>query len=191
MLDFSQYHTRKTLLSQLVENLQAGNLIKLTNQMIDEMFSLIADCDDADAVFVPTDPDAHDSAAATDEELKMPWTLGHVIVHVTASSEEAAAIAAELARGVSHRGGRSRSEVPWQSIETIDDCRRRLDESRRMRLACLNMWPDNPDLENRVKSHRGDWLNAVGQFTSGLAHDDAHLEQIAKVISQSKAHRRG
>ena len=124
MLDFSQYHTNKTAISQLVENLQIGDLNKLTNQMINEMFSLIADCDDADAVFVPEDSDAHDPAAATQEELKMPWTLGHVIVHVTASSEEAAAIAAELARGVPHRGGRSRSEVPWQSIGTIDDCQR-------------------------------------------------------------------
>ncbi len=188
MLDFSQYHAKKIPLSRLVENLQIGDLNKLTNQMINEMLLLIVDCDDGDVVFVPEDADAYDSAAASEEELTMSWTLGHVIVHVTASSEEAAAIAAELARGVTHRRGRSRSEVPWQSIETIEDCRQRLEESRRMRLASLNMWPDNPDLGNRVKSYRGDWLNAVGRFTAGLAHDDSHLEQIAKIVSQSKAH---
>jgi hypothetical protein len=191
MLDFSQYHSKETPLSRLVEHLQTEDLNDLTNQMINEMLMLIADCNDGDVVFVPEDPDAYDSAAATEEEFRMSWTLGHVIVHVSASSEEAAAIAAELARGVTRRRGRSRSEVPWQSVETIEDCRHRLEESRRMRLASLEMWPDNPDLENRVKDHRGDLLNAVSRFIAGLAHDDSHLEQIATIVNQSKAHNRG
>ncbi len=191
MLDFSQYHAKQTPLSQLVVNLQKEDLIELTDQMVNEMISLIAACDDGDAIFVPEDPEAYDPVAATGEELKMSWTLGHVIAHVTASSEEAAAIAAELARGVPHRGGRSRSEVPWQLIETIDDCLHRLEESRRMRLASLEMWPDKPDLENLVKNHRGDWLSAVGQFAAGLAHDDSQLDQIAKIIRQSNSHHRG
>jgi hypothetical protein len=191
MLDFSKYHAKEASLSLLVEDLQIEDLYDITNQMINEMLLLIADCNDGDVVFVPEDPDAYDSAAASEEELRMSWTLGHVIVHVTASSEEAAAIAAELARGVTHRGGRSRSEVPWQTIETIEDCRQRLEESRRMRLASLNMWPTNPNLENRVKDHRGDLLNAVGRFAAGLAHDDSHLDQIAKIVRQSKALHRG
>ena len=191
MLDFSQYHSKETPLSRLVEHLQTEDLYNLTNQMINEMLLLIADCNDGDAVFVPEDPDAYDSAAATEEELRMSWTLGHVIVHMSASSEEAAAIAAEMARGVTRRRGRSRSEVPWQSVETIEDCRHRLEESRRMRLASLDMWPDNPDLENRVKDHRGDLLNPISRFIVGLAHDDSHLEQIAKIVNQSKAHNRG
>jgi hypothetical protein len=45
-------------------------------------------------------------------ELALPWTLGHVIVHITASAEESAFLAAELARGVHRRTGRSRFEVP-------------------------------------------------------------------------------
>ena len=72
-----------------------------------------------------------------------------MIVHTTASSEEAAFIAAELARGVEFHG-RSRSEVPWETVTTIEQCRHRLEESRRMRLATLQIWPDEPDLDNTM-----------------------------------------
>jgi hypothetical protein len=103
----------------------------------------------------------------------MPWTLGHLIVHVTASAEEAAAIAAELARGVPHRGGRSRSEVHWTTVTTVEQCRQRLEESRRMRLASLGMWPDQPDLSNTYLPPRegAEPVNAVIRFVNGLRHD--------------------
>ena len=52
---------------------------------------------------------------------------------------------ADLARGVAFHG-RSRSEVPWETVTTIAQCRARLEESRRMRLASLDMWPDQPYL---------------------------------------------
>ena len=118
----------------------------------------------------------------------MPWTLGHVIVHMTASSEESAALAAELARGVTDRGGRSRSEVPWTTITTIDQCRARLLESRRMRLGSLGMWPDNPDLDNAVNLKRiNEPVNAFARFLLGLIHEHSHLKQIEDIVFQAKS----
>ncbi len=119
----------------------------------------------------------------------MPWTVGHVVVHTTASAEESAAIAAELARGVAYHG-RSRYEVPWKDMRTLAGCRQRLEESRRMRLASLELWPDDPHLENKVEV----WMesppvNAIGRFVLGLMHEQSHLEQIAEIVRQARAAR--
>lgn len=119
----------------------------------------------------------------------MPWTLGHVIVHTTASAEESAAIAAELARGVAYHD-RSRHEVPWTEVQTIAGCRQRLEESRRMRLASLRMWPDAAHLENEYQAWaNGPTVNAVGRFVLGLMHEESHLEQIAEIVRQARAAR--
>ena len=190
MLDFTPVRNKEITMGQLVAGLTVDDLRRLTNEMIDTMQRLIADCTDADVVFVPDDPNANDPVAATEAEVHMPWTLGHVIVHTTASAEEAAAIAAELARGVPHRGGRSRSEVHWSTITTIAQCRHRLEESRRMRLASLDMWPDQPHLDNTYVPRPGaEPINAVARFVLGLRHDDDHLAQIAEIVRQAKAAR--
>lgn len=190
MLDFTPVRTKTCTLSELVADLMLDDLRLLTNEMIDTMRNLIADCTDADVTFVPDDPTADDPAAATDRERHMPWTLGHVIVHCTASAEESAALAAELARGVPHRPGRSRSEVHWTTIKTIAQCIHRLEESRRMRLASLDMWPDQPYLDNTYVPREGaEPTNAIMRFVNGLWHDDSHLEQIAKIVAQAKAAR--
>jgi hypothetical protein len=153
------------------------------------MLSLIIGCTDADVIFQPIDP-AADDPYAEDDEGEMAWTLGHVIVHATASAEESAALASELARGVELHG-RSRSEVPWRSVTTIAQCRHRLEESRRMRLASLDMWPDHPYLDNRYqRGPTAPAINAVGRFVLGLRHDHAHLGQIADVVEQAVAARR-
>jgi len=86
------------------DDLTVDDLRGLTNEMIDTMLELIKDCTDADVTFNPADPAAYDADAASEDELRMPWTLAHVIVHATASSEEAASIASELARGVQWHG---------------------------------------------------------------------------------------
>jgi hypothetical protein len=191
MLDFGPLRRKEQTISQLTDGLTTADLRRLTNEMIDTIHGLIAEATDADVIFEPSDPGAHDPAAATEAEINMPWTLGHLIVHVTASAEEAAAIAAELARGVPHRGGRSRSEVYWETVKTIAQCRHRLEESRRMRLASLDMWPDQPNLTN---SYLPPWegatpVNAVIRFVNGLSHDDNHLGQIANVVGQARAAR--
>jgi hypothetical protein len=186
MLDFTRVRNKEITLHQLADGLTRRDLAALTNEMIDTMQALIADCVDADVVFQPVDPAANDTYASNAAEVNLPWTLGHVIVHTTASAEESAFIGAELARGVEYHG-RSRAEVPWETVTTIAQCRQRLEESRRMRLATLDLWPDNPDLTNSYEPWPGaGQFNAVGRFVLGLAHDDSHLGQIADVVSQAK-----
>ena len=190
MLDFNPVRNKEITYPELVKDLTVDDLRSLTNEMVDSQLSLIADCTDADVVFEPEDPEAHDSAAATEEEVNMPWTLGHLIVHVTASSEEAAFLAAELARGVEYQPRRSRSEIHWSRIKTIEQCRARLEESRRMRLASLDLWPDKPYLNNAYTSpNSGMVINPITRFVFGLSHDDAHLEQFKEVVQQAQAAR--
>ena len=187
MIDFEKYQRKEISMHKLTVDLSHKDLTIQSNEMIDNIMDLIAGCEDSDVTFIPDDPHAYDNAAASDEEITMPWTLGHVIVHTTASAEEAAAIAAELARGVPFRGGRSRSEVHWSTIATIDQCHHRLEESRRMRLASLDMWPDKPDLKNFLVNHRSEEVSAIGSFMSGLTHEFSHIEQIRDIVDQ--AHR--
>ena len=190
MLNFQALRNNEISFAELVADLTPDDLRDLTHEMVDTMLTLIASCVDADVVLEPLDPDADDPFAATPEEVHMPWTLGHVIVHCTASAEESAAVAAELARGVEHHG-RSRYEVPWQEMRMVAGCRQRLEESRRMRLASLEMWPDPPHLDNGYEV----WpdrppVNAMGRFVLGLMHDESHLGQIEEVVRQARAARR-
>lgn len=187
MLDFTPVRNKELKISQLAAGLTPADLARLTNEMIDAILGLIADCTDADVAFIPDDPQANDTYAANPGEVKLAWTLGHVIVHTTASAEESAFLAAELARGVTFHG-RSRAEMPWQTITTIAQCRQRLEESRRMRLASLQLWPDPPDLENSYEAVPGaDPSNALTRFVRGLSHDDSHLGQIAEIVRQARA----
>jgi hypothetical protein len=189
MLDFDRVRRREVTLADLTEGFTVADLAALTDEMIDTMLGLIEGCTDEDVVFTPEDPQAHDSAAADSADVDLAWTLGHIIVHATASSEEAAFQAAEMARGV-ERSGRSRYETPWESVTTIAQCYQRLGESRRLRLASLGMWPDEPRLDV-VKDYS--WVpgpvNAVVRFVMGLNHDYDHLNQIADVVSQARAAR--
>ncbi len=185
MINFGKYQRKEISMKELVRDLGHDDLYQQTNEMVDKVIALIAGIDDHDVTFLPRDPHAFVVAAVSEKEVAMPWTLGHVIVHTTASAEESAAIAAELARGVPSRGGRSRSEVHWTTISTVDQCLHRLEESRRMRLASLDMWPDKPDLINSLVNHRSEEINAIGGFMSGLSHEFSHLDQIGDIITQA------
>lgn len=189
MIDFSPVKNKEISLAEFASAFSVADLRAFTNEMIDHMLSLIQDCTNADVVFVPKDPDANDTFAADESEADLAWTLGHVIVHVTASAEESAFTAAELARGVEFHG-RSRSETPWQNITTIEQCRQRLEESRRMRLALLAVWPDEPYLDVSYEPWpRAGLMNAVTRFVSGFWHDVDHLGQIEEIVRQAKAAR--
>ncbi|HEX8217727.1 MAG TPA: DinB family protein [Chloroflexia bacterium] len=170
-------------------DLTVDDLRQLTNEMVDRMLGLIENCEDADVTLEVPDPQAHDPEASVEEEVNLSWTLGHVIVHTTASAEEAAFLAAELARGVPFHG-RSRSEVPWRTVTTVEQCRHRLEESRRMRLATLEVWPDEPYLDNTY-TPREDRppLNCVSRFMNGLRHDKSHIRQIERLVRESAASR--
>ena len=190
MLDFTSVRNKEITWAEFTAVLSKADLQQLTNEMIDQMQALIVECNDDDVVFEPEDPDANDTFALHEDEVNISWTLGHVIVHTTASAEESAAIAAELARGVEVEPRRSRSEVPWREVTTIQQCRDRLEESRRMRLASLEMWPDEPYLDNAYQSKTGGMkITAVIRFVFGLSHDDSHLGQIADIVQQGKAAR--
>lgn len=188
MLDFSGVRRGEQQLADVVRDLTPNDLRVLTDEMVDTILEIITDATDADVVFVPNDPEAHD-AGAPEGERGMGWTLGHVIVHITAGSEEAAAVASSLARSVLFEG-RSRYETDWQTIQTLEQLHARLSESLRMRQAFLNTWPDDPNLELSVTPiPQFGPMNAVTRYMLGLFHEQSHLEQLREIMRQSKAAR--
>lgn len=191
MLDFAAVREKRMTFDELTSNLTPEELRSLSHEMVDTLLTLVADCTDADVVFQPVDPEANDPYASGEgaNQVNDAWTLGHVILHTTASAEEAAFIAAEMARGVDVHG-RSRYELPWQSVTTMDQIRQRLQESRRMRVASLDLWPDDPHMEvifqfgaDKPK------YNAVQRFVLGLRHEADHLEQIREIVRQAQQSR--
>jgi len=191
VIDFSPVRRKEKTLQELAEGLTRDDLVQLANEMCDHFRELIATAQDPDVPFVPDDPDANDTFAAKQEDVGLSWTLGHVIVHWTASSEEAAAHALTLARGVAITG-RSRAEVPWEEATTVPFLHDRIEESRRMQLAMLDAWPAKPDLDITYVAREGaNPVNAVGRFLSGLSHADSHREQTTKVLAQAIAAREG
>jgi hypothetical protein len=153
--------------------------------MINTELDIIASATDADVVFVPVDPQANDTFGKA-EDKDLAWTL-HVIVHATASSEEGAALSSPLARGLAVEG-RSRYETPWETVTTVAQLHQRLEESRRMRLAFLETWPDEPHLDV-IQTLSFGQLNAVARFLAGLLHEDSHLEQLREIMRQAHAAR--
>jgi hypothetical protein len=188
-LDFTPVREKRLTLAELTRGLTPADLRELTHSMVDAMLSLLTDCRDEDVTFVPRDPRAHDPYASDPAAADAAWTLAHVIVHTTASAEESAFLAAEMARGVPNHG-RSRYEVDWRTLTTLEQCRQRLEESRRMRVATLDLWPDAPHLEVTHTPYPGaEAVNAVQMFVFGLLHDDDHRQQIAEIVRQAKQRR--
>lgn len=170
----------------------AAALREISDKSINYLLSLLDGLTDADIVFMPEDPEAEDPFAVAGEE-EIGWTFGHLIAHVTASSEEAAAFSSMLARGVP-ASERPRYETPWRDIETVAQVRQRLEESRRMRNAYLQTWPDSPllDVLRQVSERftaRFGGMNAPAAFLFGLSHEVGHYDQIAEVKRQALAAR--
>lgn len=175
--------------ADIADGRNKDDLRQLVNDMIEAQLAMITDCVDADVVFTPTDEAADDPHAVSEEEVGMAWTLGHVIVHCCASSEEATFLAAELARGIENHG-RSRYEPHWSTIKTIRQCREALAESRRMRLATLEVWPLQPDLDNRYEVWPGGPnANAMELYVVGHMHEYSHFDQVREIVRQAKAAR--
>jgi len=189
LIDFGPVFRREASIQDLAADLTAEDLRALTNQMCDLQLAALEEATDADVVMVPDDPDAKDTFASRPEDVGLSWTLGHVVVHTTASAEESAALALVLARGLPVEG-RSRHEVPWEEARTVQFLRGRIEESRRMRLAMLEAWPDQAHLDNFYAPYEGrPPMNALGRFLSGLAHDQSHLEQMDKIMGQALGRR--
>jgi hypothetical protein len=189
VIDFGPLRRREASLQDLAVGLSRNDLARLTNEMCDLQLAAIEDAADEDVVMVPDDPEANDTFAARPDDVGLAWTLGHVVVHTTASSEESAALALILARGLPVEG-RSRHEVPWETARSVEFIRHRIEESRRMRLAMLGAWPDQPHLDNFYAPYEGrPRMNALGRFLGGLAHDESHLEQMDKIMRQARERR--
>jgi hypothetical protein len=186
MIDFGPLRRREKSLQDLAAGLTRDDLARLTKDMCAAQLAAIEDATDEDVVMVPDDPEANDTFAARPEDVGLSWTLGHVVVHTTASSEESAALALVLARGLPVPG-RSRYEVPWEQARTAAFIRHRIEESLSMRLAMLAAWPDQPHLENFYSPYEGrPPMNAMGRFLGGLAHDESHLGQMRKIMDQAR-----
>jgi hypothetical protein len=184
MPDFSRVNAYAIPMDRFVHdwNPSPDELARLTDESVARFRALLSDLTDEELTFVPDDSDAADAAAADPADRDLAWTIAHNVVHATASAEEYAAVAAELARGVDFHG-RPRFETPWQRIATVEQARRRLEESRRIRLASLGMWPDVPDLRRGYAPWReSGWVNAQGIFAWGLAHDQSHHRQIERIL---------
>ncbi len=186
MLDFTPVKNRSQSFIEFVNGMTKADLQRYTNEMVDTELDIIANAQDADVVFVPVDPQAKDPFGKP-EENELAWTLGHVVAHATASSEESAALASSLARGIVPNE-RSRYEVDWRTLTTVAQLRQRLEESRRMRLALLESWPAEPHLDLTQTLSYGTF-NATARFIAGLFHDDAHLEQLREIMRQATAAR--
>ena len=186
IVDFTAINRYQVPMSEVAAELTRTDLHDLTVRSVEGFVALLEGCTDEQVIHLPHDPHAYDAYAARfrPEETHLGWSIAHNIVHATASAEEYAFNAAELARGVPYHG-RSRYETPWQSVTTATHCLSRLQESLRIRLATLEAWPDNPDLENGVTPWKeSGWVNAVGLFAWGLAHDQSHCRQIRGTIKQ-------
>jgi len=185
MPDFKTVNTYQTPMFEFAQAYSIDDLRQLTRASVQAFVQLLDDATDETVCFVPDDPDANDAAAANPADARLAWNIAHNVVHATASADEYATVAAELARGIESHG-RPRSEIPWQRVTTLEQCRQRLQESLRLRLASLDMWPDAPNLKVGYTPWReSGWVNAKGIFMWGLAHDDSHINQIAKILKQT------
>ena len=129
MLDYQSVREKKATIQDLVKGLTKDDLRRELDEMVGEIHRRIADATDADIVFQPNDPKANDPFAK-EGEAEPAWTLGYVIVHLTASMEEAASISQELAR---RRG-----------ISTDAHAGKFHFEKRRRLLSAVRVWQSGP-----------------------------------------------
>ena len=190
-IDFSPIDNNEIKWVDFAKRFTVGDFKAATNASIDAILDIIKDLNDAQVVFEPNDPTADDPHAVPGEE-HIGWSVAHVIVHTTASSEEGAAYSSLLARGIAYgREPRPRYETNWRTVTTKAGCVQRLEESRRMRLAFLDTWPNNPHLEvyrevsERFLEKFGP-MNAATSFLFGLKHEFNHHDQLREAARQAR-----
>ncbi len=192
LLDFTRVDNHEINLLEFSKHFTVDDLRAATNESIDTLLKIVQGLNDSQVAFLPVDLDADDPDAKPGEE-KIGWSIAHLVVHVTASSEEWATYSGLLARGLAYPAEpRLRHETEWKTVTTTAQCIQRLEESRRMRLGYLDVWPDNPDLET-VRGLSERFVERLGQFNAptcflfGLKHEVGHYAQFRDVASQAKA----
>ena len=180
MKDIQTVMKEKLTVGDYAAEFSQSELPGLANGLYDEIEAIIQGASDGEVTFVPEDPEANDPPGEG-------WTLGHVIVHVTAGLEEAAALSSALARGV-EVDWRSRWETPWETMTSTSQLQQRLAESRRMVLAFFTTWPDEPHLDlTYTPVERFGAMNAVARAVFGMMHGQGHLDQLRRIREQAKA----
>jgi hypothetical protein len=190
LIDFQPVFSREKSLHDLANEYSHSDLCSALNSYVEHTIQVIQNVGDEQAAFVPPDPGADDPYAVNEEERHMGWSLIHLVMHVTASAEEAAAFSSILARGIAI-GGRLRSECDWRQVTTCQDVLARLEECRRICMAYLAAWPDQPDLATvRIMPENMSWMkpNAQVSFLFGLMHWHRHLDQFELVARQAAMH---
>jgi hypothetical protein len=189
LINFLPVLNREKTLFDLATAYSPADLSTALNSYVDTVGQIIGTLEDDQVTCIPPDPAADDPYAATEADRYRGWNLAHLVLHVTASAEEAAAFSSLLARGVAI-GGRLRSEGDWRQVTTRAAVLTRLEESRRICRAYLATWPDQPDLVTvRILPENAKWPapNAPVAFLFGLLHWHSHLAQFEQVAAQARA----
>ena len=181
--DFAAILTGQNTYADTVAAYDRNNLIELTQEYYAEINGIISGATGAAIVAVPFDPGLKDQS-----EGEGAWTIGHIIAHLTATTEESAALASALARGAEFADDlRLRAEVAWETLQTAEQINARLAESQRMSLAFLETWPDAPDLARTATLiPQFGPMNAVGRYMLGLFHANMHLDQLREIMRQMR-----
>jgi DinB superfamily len=183
MIDFTTVSSGQQRIADLADDVAPADLKSATDAQTDEMVGMIRDLRDAQVVFVATDPEAEGGIG---------WNVAHLIAHVTASSEENAAVSSILARGIDYPfEPRLRAETDWTTLTTTAACIQRLEESRRMCQGYLSAWPDQPRLDTHRAlpagfAERVGPLNAIGAYLLGLFHAAGQFAQLREIIRQAQ-----
>lgn len=188
-IDFTPIRERTQKAIPFAAQFSLNDIRSAAIESIEYMLGILDGLTDADVTFVPDDPDADDPHAIPEEQ-HVGWSIAHLIVHVTASTEEYVSTAAVIARGINYpREPRLRYETHWKSVTTVTQCEQRLRESLRMRLAALDMFPDDILPGRWERSERflelfGD-VDAKAAYLFGLSHETSHHAQLAEARRQA------
>jgi hypothetical protein len=185
-LDFSPVTNGEIKLLEFSQRFTRDDLRAFTHESLDTMLDIMKDLTDAQMIFLPDDPDANDQFAPPEEQ-HIGWSVAH------ASAEEWASYSSILARGIVYPAEpRLRIETDWHTVKTKAEVLQRIGESRRMRLAYLDTWPDAPkldvfrELSERFLERNGK-INAAAAFLFGLRHEYGHHEQMREAARQARA----
>ncbi len=191
LIDFSPVEIKELTLYEFAQKFSRDDFRHLTNASLNTMLEIIGDGDDAQLTFIPDDPDADDPLAPPEEQ-HLGWSVAHLVAHVTASCEEWATYSSILARGIGYpREPRLRYETDWHRLKTREKVLQRIEESRRMRLACLDLWADEPHLDSFRETseqfvERNGAINAKSAFLFGLRHEQGHMEQFRETANKAR-----